>query len=153
MIKGSKHSEETRARLRVAHSPNGTCKRGHLRTPENIDKNRCCKLCKLDIGNKWRKDHPILTSENTRRSNRIKSEKIGKRIQEYKNTHPCVDCGESDLVVLSLDHRDPSTKKFRIRQARSWVQLESELAKCDVRCYNCHARRHAAHGWKFGDKK
>jgi len=136
--------------MKAGHSPNGACKNGHLRTPENTNNAGCCRICKQAGAARWHRDHPVAAGEKTRKDNRAKSAKIAARIDEHKRAHPCVDCGETDIVVLVYDHRDPKTKKFRIRSARSWVQLEAELAKCDVRCYNCHARRHAAHGWKFG---
>ena len=151
MTKGSKWSDETRAKIKDARSPNGACKRGHARTPENTGVRGYCRLCKNMIANLRNQNHPIQASEKTRKDNRVKSAKISERIKEYKKTHPCVDCGEADIVVLVFDHRDRDTKKFRVRSARSWVQLEAEIAKCDVRCCNCHARRHAAHGWKFGE--
>lgn len=61
---------------------------------------------------------------------------------EYLNTHPCVDCGNSDFRVLEFDHRDPSDKleavSSLLRKGRPWLVIESEIAKCDVRCANCH---------------
>lgn len=65
---------------------------------------------------------------------------------EYLSTHPCVDCGESDPIVLEFDHRDPSKKSFTIgSQARHKGRdsLMKEIEKCDVRCANCHRRRTA----------
>ena len=68
------------------------------------------------------------------------------RLVTYLSEHPCVDCGEQDLLVLDFDHRDPATKRLAIgsllRYAR-WSPLEAEIAKCDVRCANCHRRRTA----------
>jgi hypothetical protein len=62
-------------------------------------------------------------------------------IKEYLFTHPCVDCWEDDPVVLEFDHRDPTAKKGLVGQmSRSTVRAEIE--KCDVRCANCHRRRH-----------
>jgi hypothetical protein len=62
-------------------------------------------------------------------------------------THPCVDCGESDPVVLEFDHRDPAAKSFSIGDALGktwqWEKIAAEIAKCDVRCANCHRRRTA----------
>ena len=63
---------------------------------------------------------------------------------KYLDDHPCVDCGETDPVVLEFDHRQGERKIFNIADARRrkislrWVS--SEVAKCDVRCANCHRR-------------
>ena len=67
-------------------------------------------------------------------------------ISAYKKDHPCVDCGESDPVVLDLDHRDRATKKFNISDCTSKAKwgtksLLAEIEKCDVRCANCHRRK------------
>jgi hypothetical protein len=63
---------------------------------------------------------------------------------EYFVTHPCVDCGERDPVVLEFDHlRD---KAFNIGSAlsrRNWQAILDEMAKCEVVCANCHRRRTA----------
>ena len=59
-------------------------------------------------------------------------------------THPCVDCGETDPVVLEFDHlRD---KRFAIRlsaHGRNWQTILDEIEKCEVVCANCHRRRTA----------
>ncbi len=65
-----------------------------------------------------------------------------KFINEYKKTHPCVDCGFSDIRVLDFDHKS-SEKKFMVltRMAGdcySIERLKKEIKKCDVRCANCH---------------
>ena len=65
----------------------------------------------------------------------------------YFRDHPCVDCGETDPVVLEFDHlRD---KKFMIATGirnRNWNDVLDEIAKCDVVCANCHRRRTAKRG-------
>lgn len=66
-------------------------------------------------------------------------------ILDYLSAHPCVDCGESDPIVLEFDHRDPVAKDFDISNMRfkafSLGRVMEEIAKCDVRCANCHRRR------------
>lgn len=62
---------------------------------------------------------------------------------------PCVDCGESDPIVLTFDHlSDKITDVAKMIQSYSWAAVEREIAKCDVRCFNCHMRRTAhQRGW------
>lgn len=65
----------------------------------------------------------------------------------YFREHPCVDCGETDPIVLEFDHlRD---KVFGIGAGwrdRAWQAVLDEIAKCDVVCANCHRRRTAKRG-------
>lgn len=66
------------------------------------------------------------------------------RIGAFLLEHPCVDCGEADLRVLDFDHRDGSDKTGEVmklaKAAYSWARVMDEIAKCDVRCRNCHAK-------------
>jgi hypothetical protein len=63
-------------------------------------------------------------------------------IAEYLSAHPCVDCGETDIVVLEFDHvrgikvDDVSTLVTRT----GLTTVRAEIAKCEVRCANCHRR-------------
>lgn len=73
-------------------------------------------------------------------------------LREYFAEHPCVDCGCLDLRVLQFDHRDAAEKEHTIaRMLRSqirWSRVLDEIAKCDVRCANCHMIRTAEQfGW------
>lgn len=65
----------------------------------------------------------------------------------FLREHPCVDCGETDPIVLEFDHlRD---KKFNVAAGlrdREWQSVLDEMAKCDVVCANCHRRRTARRG-------
>lgn len=58
-----------------------------------------------------------------------------------KLKHGCIDCGYSTYAVaLDFDHIDPTTKSFNVSQRRqiSKERLLTEIAKCVVRCANCH---------------
>ena len=65
----------------------------------------------------------------------------------FFGSHPCVDCGERDPVVLEFDHVD--VKLFNVSKGlrdHSWQAVLDEIAKCDVVCANCHRRRTARRG-------
>ena len=64
-------------------------------------------------------------------------------ITAHLKANPCVDCGETDAIVLEFDHvRD---KDFNLsdaaRKGVSMKKLKDEIAKCEVRCSNCHRRK------------
>jgi hypothetical protein len=76
----------------------------------------------------------------------VRNERVAFLI-EYFAEHPCVDCGESDPVVLEFDHLED--KAFNISEGlrdRSWQSILDEIKKCDVVCANCHRRRTARRG-------
>ncbi len=58
----------------------------------------------------------------------------------------CVDCGyNARYEALHFDHLDPATKVRDMARMRSssWEVIWAEIAKCVVRCANCHAIRSA----------
>ncbi len=60
--------------------------------------------------------------------------------------HPCIDCGESDVIVLEPDHvRGTKHRSIgaMISGGEPWSTILEELGKCDVRCSNCHTRKTA----------
>ncbi len=98
----------------------------HRRTPEGKARERG-----------WRKA--------LRRSNR-------QIIWDYLSTHPCVDCGEPDPIILQFDHL--KDKKYTVCQM-PWTNgadtIQQEIAKCEIRCANCHIRKTAKDfgHWKY----
>jgi len=77
------------------------------------------------------------------------------KIFEYFKENPCIDCGETDPIVLEFDHRDDVIKERNIADlvgnSCSWTMIKKEIDKCDVRCANCHRRRTAIQqGWYKG---
>lgn len=87
---------------------------------------------------------------NSKRNSREKWQQNRKLLQQYLRSHPCVDCGESDIVVLDFDHVRGKKKESVTRLLDyAWKTIETEIAKCEVRCANCHRRRHAQ---KFAER-
>lgn len=68
-----------------------------------------------------------------------------KHVTDYLKKHPCVDCGETDLLVLEFDH--VRGKKIatisRMIELTSLAKIKEEIKKCQVRCANCHRRKTA----------
>jgi 5-methylcytosine-specific restriction endonuclease McrA len=87
--------------------------------------------------------------EQGRARNQKRRTLIREVIDAYLAAHPCVDCGESDPVVLDFDHL--GDKSFNIARAATYLvpieKLKAEIAKCAIRCANCHRRKtHVTHG-------
>jgi hypothetical protein len=60
---------------------------------------------------------------------------------EYFDSHPCVDCGETDPLVLEFDHlHDKEFQVGSMLSYRRWTAVLAEIDKCEVRCANCHRR-------------
>lgn len=77
--------------------------------------------------------------------NRLAYERNKKKAFAYLQSHPCVDCGETDPLVLEFDHRDPSTKVDVVsnlcKNYHNWNKVQQEIDKCDIRCANCHKKK------------
>ena len=67
----------------------------------------------------------------------------------------CVDCQmvitEHNVICIDWDHKDPNQKSFTISYVMgrlAWHKIETEIAKCDAVCRNCHAlRTHHGNHW------
>lgn len=65
---------------------------------------------------------------------------------DYLKSHPCVDCGEDDVMVLQFDHSNPEEKTDRVANLifrSSIATLQAEMDKCEIRCANCHTKKTA----------
>ena len=63
-------------------------------------------------------------------------------------TGGCVDCGNKNLTVLDLDHVRGKRYDVSDLTRYPYATIDVEVAKCEVRCANCHrivtARRRKA---------
>ena len=113
-----------------------------------------CRSCQ----SAYRREHYLANkADYVRRAvAQINGRRVMNRIEilRYLSAHPCVDCGEADLVVLEFDHLDPKDKikpVGRLAMTKRWATVRREIDKCEVRCVNCHRRRTAVQfGWRRG---
>ena len=110
-----------------------------------------CKDCtRKEIRKHYAENKAYYIKKARKVSDRYRDEN-GDKILEYLRQHPCVDCNEQDPVVLTFDHVRGRKRAEVATLAKShpWDLVWKEIQKCDVRCANCHMRRHAReNGWK-----
>ena len=118
------------------------------------NKGRVCNECKKADA---RARHKLTPERNAykRQYAKDKLAVVQNAVIQYKKNHPCVDCGETRIPTLQFDHRDPATKitavGVLVRDMKPMEEVFAEIAKCDVRCANCHAVKTAEQlGWYEG---
>lgn len=74
-------------------------------------------------------------------NNKLARERNREYIKDYLLSHSCVDCGNSNIIVLEFDHITDN-KNYNIsdmsQRAYSINAIKKEINKCEVRCANCH---------------
>lgn len=106
-----------------------------------------CRPCCREYGREHYRLNSAVYVERSRRRRREQHPRIREAIYSYLRRHPCIDCGERDILLLDFDHRDRSSKRnvvARLARSTTLTVVMTEIAKCDVRCANCHRRRTAA---------
>lgn len=112
-----------------------------------------CKEC----SSVYNKSHYTATKDEWLRRTRVNTARYRKIIRDfvwqYLLDHPC-ECGEADPIVLEFDHQ--ADKEFQISHAihkgYSLKKVQQEVAKCMVRCANCHRRKTAKDGNWWADQ-
>src|ERR1039458_967220 len=123
----------------MAYPKKARCAHGHRFTKENTyfnpaSKARKCKTCT--------KAEAHSTRYRKRRKQRFEEKQVW--INDYLKSHPCIDCGEADPLVLVFDHcRGKKKRDVTGLTAMSVASISKEINKCDVVCANDHARRTA----------
>ena len=96
-----------------------------------------CRACNAA----WHADNKAHQNKLIQQRNRRVRRENQLRLLEYLQQHPCVDCGETDPLVLDFDHvRDKVAAVTRIAWTSTWTKVRAEIEKCEVRCANCHRR-------------
>lgn len=130
----------------MTHKKCTLCKK--KRSIAEFNKNSCkkdglqsaCKVCNKKRSAIYYK----LNIESHKKVTKIRRAEIRKRnsqfIWNYLLQHPCIDCGNSNPIVLEFDHVFESKvdNVSTLVGDHSLELIKLEIAKCDVRCANCH---------------
>lgn len=124
----------------IRHRPNGVKKMSNH-----------CKECQKKSQKESIEKRGVEYNETQSEQRKIRKSYQHRIIFTHYKNNPCVDCRENDVLVLQFDHVR-GTKSFGIGGSLGKVtdeRLVAEIAKCDVRCANCHQRRHALEDGRF----
>lgn len=109
-----------------------------------------CKDCHKIYKDKHYESNIEQYADKNKRNRRIAKTRSWTNLKEYFRTHPCVDCGEDDPIVLDFDHQRDKTMSISemVCGGYAWETILKEIEKCVVRCANCHRRKTAKElGW------
>jgi transcription elongation factor Elf1 len=101
-----------------------------------------CKPCQSEYQREMYAENRVPTLENIYINRRVRKRVIREFLADFYSSHPCVDCGETDITVLEFDHI--TDKEFglnlAIRDVMKIERVKEELEKGEVRCSNCHRK-------------
>ena len=105
-----------------------------------------CRACIKLIHHDWYARNKERHYGNVQKRRKLFSDELARRLLAYLKTHPCVDCGNANPLVLEFDALD-GKNVLHITPETTWDTLLPELTQCDVRCANC---RRLKIGKQFG---
>ena len=100
-----------------------------------------CKYCQSQVSKQHYKNNKQSYFDRVRTREVLVIEDNQKKLVDYLHHHPCIDCGQTDFRVLEFDHvrGNKSNNIARMMgQGFSWSTIKAEIAKCEIRCVNCH---------------
>ena len=104
-----------------------------------------CVDCDKKMQTTWYANNAVRERGKIKLRKKVSLDTSRRFLLEYLKTHPCVDCGESDIVVLEFDHLGNKEIGISVAIRSGWriARLQKEISKCRVRCANCHKRKTA----------
>ena len=109
-----------------------------------------CNECRSKMGKNWYENNKDYQKANAKKHMTEYRETAKEYVFNYLLTHPCVECGESNPVVLEFHHLSGKDKAIAelTHAGVSIAKIQEELAKCQVLCANCHRKLTASErGW------
>ena len=112
-----------------------------------------CKVCHSEYSKARYKASNGEVFKRQQEQELVRKRGIEQNVIDYLRSHPCIDCGETNLLTLDFDHREDKEENVAklIWQVASWKRIQKEISKCDVRCSNCHRIKTAKqlNSWKL----
>jgi hypothetical protein len=130
-----------------------TCTKCHIERPltcfyERKSRNNgtyqsWCRACISASRKEWSRRNRAYCIQDATLRGKARLKQLRDFIREYLSNHPCIDCQITDPEVLEFDHvRGVEYRNVCDLVARKVGDtiLLAEIAKCDVRCANCHRK-------------
>ena len=114
-----------------------------------------CKPCASERAKEsyQRNKEKVIARSNIETKKRIKERR--EYVFLYLCSHPCVQCGANNPLLLEFDHIEREGKDLPISRAIynnwSWKRLKDEISKCQVLCSNCHSIKTANENGSYSD--
>lgn len=108
-----------------------------------------CRLCKHERDKQYYHASPARKRACKRRKYEVRERNRALVFERLSNSC-CVDCGETDVMVLEFDHvkgKKLANVAHMIRAAKT-EDLLNEMDKCVLRCANCHRRKTFNGSWR-----
>ncbi len=108
-------------------------------------RSKVCKACtRKAIKDHYQRNRSYYLSKANKRNEKQKKEQQ-ELLLEFLSKNPCIDCGESDPIVLEFDHIENKFENVSVmvKSRFSTKKLLEEIKKCEIRCANCHRRKTA----------
>jgi hypothetical protein len=115
---------------------------------------RWCKYCQAEANKvHYQNNKQVYMDRAHARNARVNAENK-RTLFVYLSEHPCVDCGCTDIRCLEFDHvrgNKLADISRMLGTAVAWNTIEVEIAKCEVRCANCHRIKTLERGnwWRY----
>lgn len=103
-----------------------------------------CLACHRKLARDWYEKNKQYKRRDSIKRQAVKRERARKFV--LKNLTECVDCGETNKVVLEFDHvtgKKVAGISYMTSNGYKIEEIEKEIAKCEVVCANCHRIRTA----------
>jgi hypothetical protein len=117
-------------------------------------KSNTCRSCQSKQKKRWYENNKEEHIKSVAKNRKAAIKTAQQYVWDYLSTRSCVDCGESNPVVLEFDHvrgRKKMSVSNLAKEGYSIKTIQKEIEKCEIRCANCHRiKTHKERGWFRG---